>query len=237
MIPEIRANDANAAGGIPPLDADCQQTGKRVCVKLTAIQFDHSTQCRIGTDPAIVSQYAEDKRNGDQFPPAELYGTMACCWIGDGWHRLQADQKNGAKEIEAILHPGERLDALRHALKANATHGKPRSQADKRRAVELALKEFPKLSSRQLGKLCSVSHNLVESVRATGINASSVRIGADGKLRATGINASSETQPFDFDCVQTKLREAFKNLFAKCPADRRQDLGVMVQALVEEVQR
>ena len=211
--------------------------GATVRVKLEAIQFDHTTQCRIGTDPAIVSQYAEDKRNGAQFPPAELYGTMERCWIGDGWHRLQADQTNGAKEVEAILHPGTRIDAFRHALKANATHGKPRTQADKRRAVELALKEFPELSSRQLGSLCNVSHNLVESVRATGINASSVRVGADGKLRATGINASSETEPFDFDRVQTKLREAFKNLFAKCPAARRQELGAMVQTLIEEVQR
>ncbi|MCE9613103.1 MAG: ParB/RepB/Spo0J family partition protein [Lentisphaerae bacterium] len=206
-------------------------------IRMSAIKFDVSTQCRTGIDPATVVQYAEDKRNGATFPPPELYGTKACCWIGDGWHRIEADRKNGLKEIDAILRPGNRLDALRHALKANSSHGKQRSKADKRRAVTLALAEFSDLSSRQISELCDVSHTFVETVRSGGnVATSATRIGADGKRYSGGNVATSKPTAFDLENVRAQLREAFGKLFSRCPADRRRDLGSMVAALLKEVQ-
>ena len=61
--------------------------------------------------------------------------------------------------------PGGRVDALKHALGANAIHGQRRTNADKRRCVEIAVKEFGGLSSRAIAELCAVGHQLVDQVR------------------------------------------------------------------------
>jgi hypothetical protein len=153
-------------------------------VSLAAIELDTSIQCRAAIDTAVVNEYAERMSEGDTFPPVEVFGTKTKCWIGDGWHRVLAAKQNGAEAIEARLTPGGRTDALKHALGANAMHGHRRSNADKRRSVEIALREFPKLSSRAIAKMCGVGHHLVEDARPQlGESTSSTRTGLDGKER------------------------------------------------------
>ena len=63
------------------------------------------------------------------------------------------------------MRKGGRVDALKYALGANAVHGQRRSNADKRRCVEIAVKEFGGLSSRAIAELCAVGHQLVDQVR------------------------------------------------------------------------
>ena len=58
-----------------------------------------------------------------------------------------------------------------------------RTNADKRRAVEIALKEFPKLSSREIAKVCAVGDQLVNQLRDSRSSETATRIGADGKER------------------------------------------------------
>lgn len=207
-----------------------------VRIAASAIETDTSTQCRIGIDPSIVAEYAEAKSSGAIFPPPDLYGTLTRAWIGDGFHRIAADRKNGLVEIEVRLHAGGQRDALRHALSANDTHGKPRTQADKRKAVALALKSFSKLSSRQVGELCHVSHTFVDSVRAGGNVATSIRTGSDGKKYPAGGNVATPTDGggFDLSRVETQLRDAFLKLFAKCPVDQRTALGALATEIIRE---
>jgi len=60
-----------------------------------------------------------------------------------------------------------------------------RSNADKRKAVEVALREWADLSDRQIANLCGVGYTLVASVRKTQVpfsgTSSETRTGADGK--------------------------------------------------------
>lgn len=77
--------------------------------------------------------------------------------------------------------PGGRIDALKAALSANAAHGIRRGNADKRRAVEIALREFPKLSSRMIAELCGVGHQLVGQVRGVDDSSTSTRIDSLGR--------------------------------------------------------
>lgn len=150
---------------------------------IASIELDPSIQCRAAIDTAVVGDYAERMEAGDQFPPVEVYGSQSKCWIGDGWHRVMAALQRGAETVEATLHLGGRLDALKHALGANAVHGQRRSNADKRRAVEIALREFPTLSSRAVAKMCGVHHTFVESLRPdVATVATSERTGQDGKV-------------------------------------------------------
>jgi hypothetical protein len=76
-----------------------------------------------------------------------------------------AAKQMGAIDIDANWHAGGRVEALRHALGANAVHGQRRTNADKRRCVELAIREFPDLSSRALAELCGVGDQLVRTVK------------------------------------------------------------------------
>lgn len=55
--------------------------------------------------------------------------------------------------------------------------------ADKRRCVEIALREFPKLSSRAVAKMCGVSDPFVSGMRPDQVLtvSTSERTGQDGK--------------------------------------------------------
>ena len=149
---------------------------------ITNIEMDVSIQCRAAINTGIVSEYAERMIESDQFPPVELYGTKDQCWIGDGWHRVMAAKQIGAIDIPATLHAGGRADALKHALGANATHGHRRTNADKRRTVEIALREFPGTTDRAIAEMCGVDHKTVTAARVSGGEIPQVaRTGQDGK--------------------------------------------------------
>lgn len=57
------------------------------------------------------------------------------------------------------------MEALKYALSSNSVHGQRRTNADKRRCVEIAVKEFASLSSRAIAELCGVSDPFVGQIR------------------------------------------------------------------------
>jgi hypothetical protein len=134
-------------------------------VKLAAIELDSTIQCRADIDIATVNEYVEAMRAGDDFPPIDVFGHEEKCWVGDGWHRVMAATTAGLTEISATLHPGGRLDALRFALGANASHGRRRTNADKRCAVTIALRELGDMSDRSIAEMCAVDHHTVAATR------------------------------------------------------------------------
>lgn len=156
-------------------------------MKVSAIELDTSIQCRADIDIATVNEYAEAMREGADFPPVILFGTAEKCWIGDGWHRVMAARSVGAEEITADLRPGGRADALRYALSANAVHGRRRTNADKRCAVAIALREFGKMSDRAIAEMCAVNHEMVGALRRVldpgggNRHVTATRTGRDGK--------------------------------------------------------
>jgi hypothetical protein len=158
-----------------------QMAGGKTEMNITAIELDASIQCRAVIDTGTVSEYAERMEAGDAFPPVVLFGTVKRCWIGDGWHRVMAARQLGRMEIEADLREGDRRDALKYALGANAANGLRRTNADKRRCVEIALAEFGNLSSRAIAGLCGVGVHLVSDNRQVCDSHTSTVTGADGK--------------------------------------------------------
>ena len=79
------------------------------------------------------------------------------------------------------MRPGGRIDALKFALGANAIHGQRRTNQDKRRCVEIALREFANLSSRAIAEMCGVSDPFVNQIRQVQTVSTSQRTGSDGK--------------------------------------------------------
>jgi hypothetical protein len=142
-----------------------------VNISLASIERDTSIQCREHLNIATVNEYAEAMAEKREFPPVVVFGSADRAWIGDGWHRVAAADQIGAEHILAEIREGSRIDAVKYALGANAAHGNRRTNADKRRAVEVALREFPKLSSRAIAEMCGVGHQLVQ--HAKGLDESS----------------------------------------------------------------
>lgn len=155
-------------------------------VPIASIVIDAGTQVRAEINEATVAEYAEAMSDpANLFPPIVVFVDGTRLLLADGFHRVLAATRNGQDRIEAEIHKGTKQDALKYALGANTSHGLPRSNADKRKSVEMALTEWPKLSDRELARLCAVSHPFVAGIRQANqlVTVTSSRVGADGKTR------------------------------------------------------
>jgi hypothetical protein len=106
---------------------------------LRGVTLDKAMQPREKIDGPTVDRYAELLLEGVVMPAVILVYDGETFWLADGYHRVLSHEKAGLPEIEAEIHYGSKLDAVRIALRANADHGKPRSDKDLRRAYRLAV--------------------------------------------------------------------------------------------------
>jgi hypothetical protein len=138
-------------------------------VDLSLIEIDESVQSRIGINQQTLDEYIEAWEKGDNFPPVELYFDEQTYWVGDGFHRIKSRLKANVRgnKIEAIVHHGDRRDAILHSVGANSTHGLRRTNEDKRHAVEILLRdeEWSRWSNCEIARKACVTEGLVRSVR------------------------------------------------------------------------
>lgn len=104
-------------------------------VPLHSIRCDGGTQPREALNDAVVQEYAGRLVEGDEFPPVTVYYDGSDYWLADGFHRMAAHDLGGRDAIPADVRQGARRDAVLHSVGANAAHGLPRTNADKRRAA------------------------------------------------------------------------------------------------------
>jgi hypothetical protein len=136
-------------------------------VKVADIILDPECQPRVSIDTAIVEEYAERLQAGAIFENIEVYQDGKKFWCADGFHRVMAYKAAERGNIPANVHQGGKREAILHAVGANATHGLKRTNADKRRAVEMLLRdaEWQQWSDRQIADQCGVSNNFVGVLR------------------------------------------------------------------------
>jgi hypothetical protein len=159
-------------------------------LKLTDINTTGGTQTRAEINEDIVADYAAAMRAGDAFPSVAVFHDGTDYYLADGFHRVLAATRAGLAEIGADIRKGTRQDALLYSLGANTAHGLRRTNADKRRCVELALAAWPRWSDRRLAETCKVSPDTAGRIRRDELSESdscpefTKRVGADGKERA-----------------------------------------------------
>lgn len=138
-------------------------------LKFDRIRIDGGTQTRAKLNEQFVAQYRDDIKNGDQFPPVTVFYDGADYWLADGFHRYRAYVENQIFEFEADVRQGSRRDAILYSVRANAEHGLPRTNEDKRRAVTALLgdDEWGLWSDSQIAKACAVSQRFVSGVRGS----------------------------------------------------------------------
>ena len=134
---------------------------------LGAIRTDGKTQARVQLDESAVDDYSASYSAKAPIPPVVVFFDGVECWLADGFHRFFAARKAGLNEINCHVHEGTKQDAVWFACAANATHGLRRTQRDKARAVELALRheKGATLSDRQIADHVGVDHKTVARVR------------------------------------------------------------------------
>lgn len=168
-----------------------------VMLSFEQLRRDGGTQTRSWIDFTVVSDYAEGMSRGDVFPPGLAFYDGTDYWLVDGFHRAKAREEAGLEGLECIVQPGTQEEAQWASYGVNAHHGLRRSSADKRRAIEAALRH-PKskdMSDRAIAEHVGCDHKTVGSVRAQlfgsgEIPQSDTRVGRDGRaINVSGINA------------------------------------------------
>jgi hypothetical protein len=163
-------------------------------VPLDRIRTDGGTQTRAALDSDTVTRYAEAYKAGEELPPVVVFEDAEGLWLADGFHRHGGAAQAGLKQIPADVRKGGVRDALLYSAGCNSTHGLPRTNADKRRAVTMLLAddEWGEKSDRWIAETCRVSFTLVARVRAelhpTATNCSSPR-------DSTATSRSSQAAP------------------------------------------
>ncbi|MDQ8202104.1 ParB/RepB/Spo0J family partition protein [Pelagicoccus sp. SDUM812003] len=160
-------------------------------INLDEIDIYAGTQTRVETNDEAIAGYAENMKQGAEFPPISLYYDGSKYFLADGFHRFLAAKRLEEKDILAEVHEGSRTDALIAALGANATNGLYRTNADKRHAAEIALEEWSDRSNAYLADICKVSIELVRRVRKSmGLDNPDLVIGKDGKSYPSSVERS-----------------------------------------------
>lgn len=137
-------------------------------IELKKIRRDGGTQSRADIDKDIVAEYAERMREGVQFPPVTLFYDGKAYWLADGFHRVSAAAAAELTAIAADVRQGTQRDAILHSVGVNANHGLRRTNDDKRRAVEVLLRdpEWRVWSDREIARTAAVDHKTVGKWRA-----------------------------------------------------------------------
>lgn len=133
---------------------------KTETIKIADITMDPRTQSRVAISEEKVAEYHEIIEEIGDMDPISLTSDGINYWPDNGFHRILAYKRAGREYIEAEVTPGTLEDAIRRSLSANSRHGMPRTNADRRKSVNTALDHpvWSKLPTREIGKMCDVSH-------------------------------------------------------------------------------
>ena len=132
------------------------------------IEATTATQVRKKLIPELIDQYCEDIKNGARFTAIDVWKEKGSSRyiLSDGFHRLLAHIHAEIEEIKCNIHEGGMREALGHALGANSEHGQRLTNADKRHAVEMALRDpyFGQLKRQEIADLCRVTKRTVQKI-------------------------------------------------------------------------
>jgi len=113
------------------MDPAYQMRGKRGPTKLAVLDTENIE--RLAT--AFV-------RDGELKEPIKLFrinnraGGFKSCVVVDGFHRLEALRRAGAKKVKAIITDGTKKEAIKEAARANTEHGLPVRKKDERNTLK-----------------------------------------------------------------------------------------------------
>ncbi|MGL4375986.1 MAG: hypothetical protein ACRCT1_06075 [Microcoleaceae cyanobacterium] len=187
---EVKEEKKSALLGIPQFEE----------LEIALINRKSGTQPRGYIDKATVESYADSMLDKyDQFPPIVVFYDGSNHYVADGFHRIEAAELNQRKTIKSDIRSGTLEEAQWFSYAANSLHGLRRTNEDKRRAVESALKHpnAANMTDSSLGKYLGVSEATVRKYRdLLGVEKAETRTvkreGKDGKIQQFQQSVSSQ---------------------------------------------
>jgi ParB-like chromosome segregation protein Spo0J len=144
----------------------------------------------------------------DDCPPILVERKTAT--VIDGAHRVLAAKLLGRETIYARYFTGTHEEAFVEAVKANVSHGKPLTLAEREAAAKKLLEMHSDWSNRLVAGVCGLSDKTVGRLRKSSaeIPQTSARVGRDGRHRpvdtrllrneiATALRAEPDAKPDD----------------------------------------
>ena len=172
-------------------------------IELDDLVIDSRLQMLAEIDTETVENYTEVIEGSDEDWP--FNDAIQVCvvdgknYVTDGFHRFQACQKARMQEAECNVTKATWDEAVVAALGANKAHGLRRTNADKRRAVVVALHSFGDWADNRIATVCGVSHPFVGKLRNQLVTVTScgedTRTGTDGKKRKVKKKPTKKTTP------------------------------------------
>jgi ParB-like chromosome segregation protein Spo0J len=144
----------------------------------------------------------------DDCPPILVERSTAT--VIDGAHRILAARLLGRETISVRYFSGTHEEAFVEAVKANVSHGKPLTLAEREAAAKRLLEMHGDWSNRLVAHICGLSDKTVGRLRSTTaeVPQSAARVGRDGRQRpvdtrrlrgdiATALRSEPDAKPED----------------------------------------
>lgn len=145
---------------------------EKMKVPMRIVQSMAQYQSRAGgLNMEAVEEYAERYKNGEPMDPIQVCGQRHIAfYVVDGHHRYEAMKRAGFGlnheiEVEVVDHRTDPAVIRWEAAGSNTSHGIRRTNADKRKAVEMALRDFPKEGDTKIASHCGVDRTFVYKMR------------------------------------------------------------------------
>lgn len=137
-------------------------------IELKKIRLDGGTQPRKKLYEETIQHLTEVLLDGKPMKDDPVvYFDGKDNWLADGFHRYHAHKRAGFTEMQCDSRIGTKRDAFIYSLGANADHGMPRTNEEKRDSVITALNdiELSEESDRAIAAICKVSVMTVGRIR------------------------------------------------------------------------
>lgn len=162
-------------------------------LKISEITTNKKTQARVSISEDTVQEYAERMIAGDEFPPVDVFHDGSDYYLADGFHRVLAAKRALFDSIDCNIHKGTLADAKWFAIGANKTNGQRMNRGDIKRAVEVALTEFPDKTQNEVSSHVGCSQSWVADIKK-------LIIGSDNEaLPHTRINERGQERPTSYN--------------------------------------
>jgi hypothetical protein len=194
-------------------------------VPLEAIRCDGGTQPRAELDLDFIEELKNLVIDGHELPPVDLWYDGTMYWLSDGFHRHEAYLRADKNTIPATIHAGTQADAQWASYAANQTHGLRRTNEDKARAVQAALRHpyCKGLSARAIADHIGVSNDMVSrykiQVSSDDTSKPKTVTGRDGKTYPASRPAPVAPGPEDDGDLPDLLDEAAE-VMGEPPSDQ-----------------
>ena len=141
-------------GAVVPYDSN----GATIELQPHDVLFRQDLYPRIKVEPALIQRYAE---NPDLLPPIEVNQNNI---LIDGYHRLTAHRKVGAKTIQAkVTETATEAELYALAIRRNAAHGLQLSENDKQSVAVKLYASGTGLNKKEIAEILSVTKRTVRN--------------------------------------------------------------------------